>query len=149
MGGLGTRQVWRIEQSVFKNRAKEAEGRAFVHAKRMTDRMVGVDWARLTAKEKFIAGLHREWGDGPLTKEERMKVRARASGGGTDRGHKGDARSRKGGACRRERIQLPAPGRFDEGGRLEESLFVVDENVQNAFTLCSGSLYGWLLMYSS
>jgi hypothetical protein len=56
--------LWQLETSIFKARAKESEGRAFVHAQRMADRMHGVDWTtRLCAKEKFTSAMLREWGE--------------------------------------------------------------------------------------
>ena len=71
---VSDRPPWQLETSIFKARKQESEGKAFVHAKRMAERMVGVDWgARLCSKEKFTAAILREWGKDGTSADERLQ----------------------------------------------------------------------------
>jgi hypothetical protein len=64
---------WRLENSIFAQRAKESDARAFYDNHRVLQRQLGMDWSRVIAKQRFLK-LVKTADVGVLTGGESLKA---------------------------------------------------------------------------
>ncbi|GIL66635.1 hypothetical protein Vafri_20126 [Volvox africanus] len=69
------REPWTLPNSIFKNRVKECDARAFYDAHQVEERMFERDWQRACSKEKFTSMMSRENKANKEGKDEKVAIK--------------------------------------------------------------------------
>ncbi|KAG2438847.1 hypothetical protein HXX76_005387 [Chlamydomonas incerta] len=69
------REPWTLPSSIFKNRVKECDARAFFDSHAVEEKMFERDWQRACAKEKFTSMMSRENKANKEGKDEKVAIK--------------------------------------------------------------------------
>eukprot|EP00198_Chlamydomonas_reinhardtii_P003541 XP_001692877.1 flagellar associated protein [Chlamydomonas reinhardtii] len=69
------REPWTLPSSIFKNRVKECDARAFFDSHTVEEKMFERDWQRACAKEKFTSMMSRENKANKEGKDEKVAIK--------------------------------------------------------------------------
>ncbi|KXZ56071.1 hypothetical protein GPECTOR_2g953 [Gonium pectorale] len=69
------REPWTLPSSIFKNRVKECDARAFYDSHQVEERMFERDWQRACSKEKFTSMMSRENKANKEGKDEKVAIK--------------------------------------------------------------------------